>query len=300
MTRPNVFIIGAPKCGTTSLAKWLSEHPQVYFSPVKEPHYFNFDYGNRRVTELSRYERLFKNARDHHRVICEGSTSYLYSQIAVPAILEYVAHAKFIVMTRNPVDMAPSLHAQRVFNLDENEPDFAKAWQLQHVRRYGAKVPRHCKDPQILQYGAICRLGKQLERLYSLVPPERIHVIELELLRENPRSEYVRLMRFLRIDDDGRSEFPVENSAKARRAPWLLRIGRSSRMLLESAGIELDLLMSNEKLKRLLAKPQSREPLAPSMRRELQDWFREDQKLLRALIERNRTLANASPQTFSP
>ena len=40
---PNFFIIGAPKCGTTSLAAWLAEHPAIYMSQIKEPHYFSSD-----------------------------------------------------------------------------------------------------------------------------------------------------------------------------------------------------------------------------------------------------------------
>lgn len=44
MIKPNFFIVGAPKCGTTSLAHWLAGHPQVFMSPVKEPHFFNTDY----------------------------------------------------------------------------------------------------------------------------------------------------------------------------------------------------------------------------------------------------------------
>ena len=44
MIRPNFFILGAPKCGTTSVAAWLSEHQEVYMSPTKEPHFFNTDH----------------------------------------------------------------------------------------------------------------------------------------------------------------------------------------------------------------------------------------------------------------
>ncbi len=42
--RPNFFIVGAPKCGTTAWVRYLEDHPDVYFSPSKEPHYFCTDF----------------------------------------------------------------------------------------------------------------------------------------------------------------------------------------------------------------------------------------------------------------
>jgi len=44
LTRANVFILGAPKCGSTSLAAWLSQHPDAFVSDPKEPRYFNSDW----------------------------------------------------------------------------------------------------------------------------------------------------------------------------------------------------------------------------------------------------------------
>ena len=45
--RPNFFIVGAPKCGTTSLDEYLRQHPNVFISRPKEPHYFSTDLNNR-------------------------------------------------------------------------------------------------------------------------------------------------------------------------------------------------------------------------------------------------------------
>lgn len=59
MSSPNFFILGVPKCGTSSLAWWLSQHPQVWFSRIKEPHFFNDDSGFRQVRAKAAYDRLF-------------------------------------------------------------------------------------------------------------------------------------------------------------------------------------------------------------------------------------------------
>ena len=69
MKNPNFFIIGAPKCGTTSLATWLGSHPQIYFSPNKEPHYFYSPYGQSMVEK--EYLSLFDAANASHAVCAE-------------------------------------------------------------------------------------------------------------------------------------------------------------------------------------------------------------------------------------
>ena len=136
MMKPNFFIIGAPKCGTTSLAAWLAEHPQIYFSPTKEPHFFNTDH-KRFLNSLQSYEKLFAGASKHHCSVGEASVWYMYSSAAVPNILEYNSDAKFIVMLRNPIEMAPSLHEELVFTGREDVNEFSEAWQLQDLRRNG-------------------------------------------------------------------------------------------------------------------------------------------------------------------
>jgi hypothetical protein len=109
LRKPNFFIIGAAKCGTTSLSVWLGGHPQIFMSSMKEPHFFNND-DRQAIRTLDDYEALFWSATEEHIAIGEASVWYLSSADAVPAILQYQPEAKFIVMLRNPVEMAPALH----------------------------------------------------------------------------------------------------------------------------------------------------------------------------------------------
>src|SRR5581483_10303187 len=176
MKKPDFFILGAPKCGTTSLAAWLAEHPDIYMSPEKEPHFFNTDH-KRYVTALEGYERLFEGASDRHAAVGEASVWYLSSEDAVANILAYNPAARFIVMLRNPVEMAPSLHEEQVFTGREEVRDFATAWDLQEARKRGHDLPRLTWEPKHLLYGDMCRLGAQLERLFSRVPAERVKMI---------------------------------------------------------------------------------------------------------------------------
>jgi len=141
MRRPDFFILGAPKCGTTSLAAWLADHPKVFVSAVKEPHFFNTD-GLRSITSSREFDALWVDVDDAAVAVGEASTHYLYSQEAVPRILAYNPRARFVVCVRNPVDMAPALHAERVWQGRETIRSFARAWALQDARRDGRHIPR--------------------------------------------------------------------------------------------------------------------------------------------------------------
>ena len=165
MKKPNFFILGAPKCGTTSLAHWLALHPQIFVSPVKEPFYFNTDDQARVRFSFREYEALFAGAGAEHVAVGEASTWYLHSAVAVTAILNYSDRPKFIVMVRNPVEMAYSLHEQEIFSGQENEPIFRKAWSLQGQREKGRSIPKGCIEPKRLQYGWELSLGTHLQRV---------------------------------------------------------------------------------------------------------------------------------------
>ena len=83
--RPDFFILGAPKCGTTALSEYLRRHPRVFVSRPKEPHYFcaDFDYyyaPGQRTEE--HYLRLFAEADEGHLAVGEASVWYLYSEDA--------------------------------------------------------------------------------------------------------------------------------------------------------------------------------------------------------------------------
>lgn len=113
MRRPNTFIVGAPKCGTTALSTYLSEHREVFLSDPKEPNYFCSDLPERQVvSQMEDYLTLFEGALDGHSVVMEASTWYLVSRVAVANIMEFEPRARLIVMVRNPIDLVHSLHWQ--------------------------------------------------------------------------------------------------------------------------------------------------------------------------------------------
>ena len=111
MRKPNFFIVGGPKCGTTSLWSWLRTHPDIFMSHLKEPNFFNSD-DNLGISGLTEYEALFRDARVSHTAVGEASVWYLSSPVAVQNILRFEPEARFIVLLRNPIEMAVAMHSQ--------------------------------------------------------------------------------------------------------------------------------------------------------------------------------------------
>lgn len=217
---PNLFIIGAPKCGTTALVHYLRDHPQIYFSPVKEPHHFNTDSPYREAyRDELKYLALFSGA-EASKYRAEASVYYLVSKVALSNILNTVVDAKFIAMIRNPLEMAPSFHQQIFFSGKEDQQDFSNAWLLQGERARGRMLPvaRKLRDFDHLQYRYICSLGTQLERAMKIIPSSQLHVVVFDDFVTNTRGEYLKVLRFLDVADDLRSDFPRVNAAKTVRS----------------------------------------------------------------------------------
>jgi hypothetical protein len=218
LIKPNFFFVGAPKCGTTSIAYCLSQHPNIFISNPKEPHFFEKEI-SRGIKSLKAYESLFLKAEKQHIIIGEASTGYLYSQSAIPAILSYAPDAKFLVAVRNPYEMAVSLHGQALRGKYENQHDFNIAWKLQANRRSGSDIPQACPSSLLLIYEDRCALGDQIERLYSMVDHEKVCLVFFDDLKNNPVKLYNRIYEFLDVSTDGqKGNFPVLN--QKRRILW--------------------------------------------------------------------------------
>ncbi|MEX0930304.1 MAG: sulfotransferase [Candidatus Paceibacterota bacterium] len=285
--KPNFFIVGAPRCGTTALSEYLRTHPDVFFSQPKEPHYFYTDRPKDQYifpTDEDYLSICFKGA-DGHQAIGEGSTWYLYSTEAVPNILRFNPKAKYIVMVRHPVDLFRSLYHHLVFMQEEDAPTPEAAWRLQKTRSRGENLPRHFFYQKTLQYGDICKLGEQLERLYQHISPDRVRVIFFDDLQSDPRMVYQETLTFLGLTDDGRTSFPVVNFSKRSRFPLF------DRLVLEVAGLKRHLGIKRsfgllKPLKRAAAKT-STEPLSQPFADELLTFFADDIKKLQHLTGRD-------------
>ena len=295
-SRPDFFIIGAPKCGTTALSEYLREHPRIGFSQPKEPVYFCTDFPRvRNFTEESDYlEQCFGHCRQADNLaIGEGSTAYFYSTQAVGNILRFDPAARFIIMLRNPLDMIPALHAQKLLSLEEDEPSFETAWGLRQERLAGRRLPKFCVEPSLVDYAALGKLGSHLQRHFQEIPEAQRLVILFDDFARDTRSIYAQVLRFLGIPDDGRTDFPRINESQQLRNPGLYEFGhRPPRALMRLANA-VKALLGIERLgilSRLLAwnvRPSQRAPLSDTLRQVLRKEFADDIDSLARLIGRD-------------
>lgn len=119
---PNFLIVGAAKAGTTSLYYYLSKHPQVFMSKVKEPNFFSSISGHSdfngpgdseaekgSIKTFEKYSKLFLNANGSKVTgECSGSSLYYYESV-IPKIKQYLGEdVKIFIVLRNPIDRAYS------------------------------------------------------------------------------------------------------------------------------------------------------------------------------------------------
>ncbi|NQZ13717.1 MAG: sulfotransferase domain-containing protein [Alphaproteobacteria bacterium] len=222
------MIIGAPKCGTTTLYSWLKDHPDIFMPEAKEPHYFAQHLSDRycRVRKLEDYEALFSDKRENQ--ICgEASVLYGFSEESLKQILAHNADTKIIMMLRHPIDMIVSYHGQLLVNLEEDVKSFNQAWALQNDRKAGDKLPSTAKDYSLLQYKEIGSLAKHLQTAQDIIPEHNLKVILLDDMAENPLEIYNDILDFLSVRRDNRVDFGRENEASAVKSQLIERLRRS-------------------------------------------------------------------------
>ncbi len=215
---PNLFILGAPKCATTSLFIYLGQHPEV-FMWRKEMHYFGTDlvFKNKERMTLERYLSHYDGAgSQQYRGDC--AIWYLFSKRAAEEIAAASPEARYIVLLRNPADMLHSLHSEFLYQGDEDLADFAEALDAEEDRRHGKRIPPSCPTPWALQYREVARFGEQLARYRSALEAKRLHVILYDDLAADTPGVYRDVLRFLEIDDTFQPAFPVVNTNTAVRS----------------------------------------------------------------------------------
>jgi hypothetical protein len=304
------FIVGAPRCGTTALSEYLRTHPEICFSTPKEPHFFlRYDLRSEnteqlRETVLNRYLDLYFAERHGSSLFAEGSVSYFYAPEQLEPILRLWPRAKFIICLRNPLQMVPSLHQRLFYNGDETERQFDRAWSLVPERRNGRYIPRSCIEPRFLDYWEAGQLGKHLDHFLSVVGPERCHISIFDDFKKDPGAEYRRVLEFLELPDDQRTDFDRHAESKDCRIAWVHRLMKRPpkaamwlfdredlQVMVEGVGKPSPLL---DKIMEIRGKiidwnkvPATKPKIGTRVLGEMRDMFQKDVALLSDLLDRD-------------
>jgi hypothetical protein len=316
-SRPNAtsrfaFIVGAPRCGTTALANYLKQNPQVCFSSVKEPHYFSrHDLGElddaalRQLVENEYLTRFFDHIGGEARIAAEGSVSYLYAPDQMAPILKLWPEAKFIIAVRDPLQMLPSLHARLLVTGDETILSFAKAWAMISERAAGRSIPRSTIDPRWLRYDEAGYLGTHVQRFFDAVGRDRCHVVLFDDLAADPQGTYRRMCAFLGIEPWDGTDFSPQRINKTIRIGWLQRLIKRPPKAIRTAlagekfhqrekdveSTASPVLTAIFKVRARLLEwnkvPVKRQPLDPVLRERIIALLRDDLILLSRVIDRD-------------
>jgi hypothetical protein len=284
---PTFVVIGAFRCGTTSLYGYLRQHPQVFLPLMKEPNYWAVDANpdpgaellSRSVRTRAEYDRLYADVRPEQIAIGDISPEYLANPWAVGRIRANMPDARLVAILRNPVDRAWSdflLHVR-----DGNEPlrDFAAALDAQADRVAAGEPSGHYLDSG--------RYGEQLRRYLEVFDREQLLVLLFEDLHRDTtqvlRSVFTHIgvdpgFVPVRLDAVNASGIPTNRAVAT-----ALRLRKYARPLVDRRLVER-LRPGYERLvTRFLDKP----TLDPALRARLVEEFRPDIELLQELIGRD-------------
>ncbi|HEX5578375.1 MAG TPA: sulfotransferase [Candidatus Limnocylindria bacterium] len=286
--RPNFFIVGAPRCGTTALYAYLEQHPDVFMPYHKEPVFFGADLGKRpRSFDREAYLNLFKRGIGRKRR-GEATVWYLYSQAAPEEIRAFSPDARIIIMLRNPVDMIYSLHSHQLFTADEEIEAFEEALAAESDRRAGRRIPATTTRPEGLLYRDCGRYASHVRRWLTAFGPDAVKVIIFDDFSADPAGVYRQTLEFLDLDSTFQPEFNVVNRNKGVRSQRLLALTSSPRFYAATRWLPGPLFHAFRRgLKRLNTRHRSRPPMDPELRRELTAEFAPDVEELGRVIGRD-------------
>lgn len=289
--RPDFFIVGAPKSGTTAMNDFLRQHPQVFMPRLKDITFFGQDLQFRRPRiSQERYLSLFLEADGAQRA-GEASVWYLYSKLAAEEIKAFSPAASIIAMLRNPVDMLYAQHSEFLHNCNEEIDDFEAALDAEEDRKQGKCLPKTVHLVEGLFYRETAKYAEQVRRYIDVFGRENVHVIIFDDFKQDTDKVYQQTLQYLGVDPNFRPKFQRVNSNKVLRnrrmqeflvaPPLLLKYVFDAIIPPQYSGRLLPYL------RRLNTRYVERPPLDPALRKRLQLEFKPEVKQLSKLLNRD-------------
>jgi hypothetical protein len=286
---PNFLIIGAAKCGTSSLHAYLDLHPEIAMSKLKEPKYFVREVSPEFLRDFPEFEGFHTTARDAylglfepgHRFRGEASTAYSNSPQfpGVPAAIHSeIPDAKLIYLVRDPVERVISQYVQWLGSANRYRRDL--------VRRYG--IEGLMSDPHDPSINIISNslYMRQLDEYLRFFPRESLLLIDSADLESDRRQTLSRIFSFIGADpdfwDDGMLERVNEGARKREVGSLYMKLREST-----LARGTLDLLPEERRALlvdvgyRILSRPVERPSIDPVLKEKIERTVSEDVAELR-------------------
>lgn len=271
------------------MQNFLHQHPQIFMPNMKEIHHFCPDLLDKNDPWLNpdKYYSVFENAGEN-QLIGETSVFYLLSEIAALNISQANPNAKILIMIRNPVEVMHALHAQLVYNNEEDILDFEKAILAEEARKRGLNLPGLTRIQQKHRYHHVVCFSDQITRFMEVFPKDAIHIIIYDDFKCHTLQEVQKTYKFLGVDDAFEPEIKMVNANKKLRSRnfrklhyWLI-YNLFSKFLNEK-----NLNGVNDYLLRINTRYVEREKMNPELKRELISKLRPEIQKLEQLLNKD-------------
>jgi hypothetical protein len=194
--RLDFLVMGAQKSGTTALAYFLMQHPEIYIPEDKEIHFFDYEphFEHRGPVDYTKYHEYF-DVPSGARVVGEATPIYMYWRPARERIKQYNPSIKMVFILRNPIDRAYSHFRWFQRMTGKQGSNFSVALRLERIRRLRA-YPRQTRQYSYIDRGYYAR---QIRRLLEQFSASQMLFIKTEDLRDNHESTLYRVFDFLGV-----------------------------------------------------------------------------------------------------
>lgn len=300
--KPNFFLVGAAKSGTTSLSAFLESHPDLFVSPIKEPNYFSQDidvskfrkgylksfdaqdsieanpFEKRQIAFLRDEELYAQLFRPNNSTLHAGecSTSYLYSESAAKAIHAFNSDSKILVILRNPAERAFS-HYLMAVQMGLEKRDFLSAFK--HDMN---KADRGWGVSEL--YFELGQYAQQLKRFLNIFPENQVQVVLFDDWIQQPKETQESICKFLNVSIFAALKNEVLNESVSPKNPLLHRMAMQSG--LKEFAKKILPKEFFDKIKGRQYKDE-KEVLAPNERKYLINLYREEILELQDLLKRD-------------
>lgn len=283
MRKPNLFIVGVPKSGSTSLHNYLNKHPDICMSKTKEPNYFSSEEIKKQnlyykdaplINDIKEYNSIFEYTKDE-KIIGESSVSYLFYSNISKKIHDFNSESKIIILLRNPIERSFSHYlmdfTSGYFNYEFNEV-----------------IKKDFKSKEPIIYQQIIELSlyyNQIKTYYEIFNKKNILILFQEDLNKNSNSTLNKIYDFLEVEKQLDKNNQVNKKLHTYKEPrnilvnYLYKQQKIKSLLRNILSTSL-----KNKFKNILVKEAIKPKMSNFEKDYLQSFFKDDVKKLSNLI----------------
>jgi hypothetical protein len=285
LKKPNFFIVGQVRSGTTTLTNELNQHPDVFIihsGSDKIPAIFGFP--PIKITE-SKYLKAFVNVKNE-RMVGDKCTDYMICSNSAEKIKKFSPDAKIIINLRNPVDCMYSYYNLLLNSvIEENITDFKEA-----LKKESSRLDEEQKHPGTHSYNLFYKKNvhyyEQIKRYLDNFGEKNVHIRIFEEFVRNPKKSFKEVCNFLEIDSNFEPNFKHSNANRKARNRLI------QQMVMKTGGSKLRNIIRRIPFIRetynLINLPNSkRDRLDPDLRKKLLIEFRPEIDKLSKLLKKD-------------